>query len=96
MAGVSEPVQQPLEIVQLHIRALSLTRAAADLVQQLARAPSTVVASPRSPFSVQDFIDAQDELSVLDFMRKYGMPERINEEVTPAVCGRPYLETRAV
>jgi len=29
----------------------------------------------------QDFIDAQDELSVLDFMRKYGMPERINTEV---------------
>ena len=29
----------------------------------------------------QDFIDAQDELSVLQFMRKYGMPERINEEV---------------
>ena len=29
----------------------------------------------------QDFIDEQDELSVLDFMRKYGMPERINEEV---------------
>mmetsp|Transcript_15541 Transcript_15541/g.37633 ORF Transcript_15541/g.37633 Transcript_15541/m.37633 type:complete len:567 (-) Transcript_15541:76-1776(-) len=29
----------------------------------------------------QDFIDAQDELSVQDFMRKYGMPERINEEV---------------
>ena len=29
----------------------------------------------------QDFIDDQDELSVLDFMRKYGMPERINEEV---------------
>merc|ERR1740127_86264 len=29
----------------------------------------------------QDFIDAQDELSVTDFMRKYGMPERINEEV---------------
>ena len=29
----------------------------------------------------QDFIDAQDELSVLDFMRKYGMPERINEEI---------------
>ena len=23
----------------------------------------------------------QDELSVLEFMRKYGMPERINEEV---------------
>ena len=29
----------------------------------------------------QAFIDAQDELSVLDFMRKYGMPERINEEI---------------
>merc|ERR1719252_84756 len=29
----------------------------------------------------QEFIDEQDELSVLDFMRKYGMPERINEEV---------------
>jgi 15-cis-phytoene desaturase len=29
----------------------------------------------------QDFIDEQDELSVQDFMRKYGMPERINEEV---------------
>merc|ERR1719498_2316864 len=29
----------------------------------------------------QDFIDQQDELSTLDFMRKYGMPERINEEV---------------
>ena len=29
----------------------------------------------------QSFIDAQDELSVLDFMRKYGMPERINEEI---------------
>ena len=29
----------------------------------------------------QDFIDAQDELVVPDFMRKYGMPERINEEV---------------
>jgi len=29
----------------------------------------------------QDFIDEQDELSVLQFMRKYGMPERINEEV---------------
>merc|ERR1719174_350451 len=29
----------------------------------------------------QEFIDEQDELSVLDFMRKYGMPDRINEEV---------------
>ena len=29
----------------------------------------------------QSFIDAQDELSVLQFMRKYGMPERINDEI---------------
>lgn len=29
----------------------------------------------------QPFIDAQDELSVTEFMRKYGMPERINNEV---------------
>jgi hypothetical protein len=29
----------------------------------------------------QSFIDAQDELSVLEFMKKYGMPERINEEI---------------
>ena len=29
----------------------------------------------------QSFIDKQDELSVLEFMRKYGMPERINEEI---------------
>ena len=40
-------------------------------------------APPLLPMLVQgqDFIDAQDELSVLEFMRKYGMPERINEEV---------------
>jgi len=29
----------------------------------------------------QSFIDAQDELSVAQFMEKYGMPERINEEI---------------
>jgi 15-cis-phytoene desaturase len=29
----------------------------------------------------QSFIDAQDELSVLEFMKKYGMPERINDEI---------------
>eukprot|EP00927_Polykrikos_kofoidii_P054442 TRINITY_DN48855_c0_g1_i1.p1 TRINITY_DN48855_c0_g1~~TRINITY_DN48855_c0_g1_i1.p1 ORF type:complete len:681 (-),score=119.70 TRINITY_DN48855_c0_g1_i1:354-2396(-) len=29
----------------------------------------------------QKFIDRQDDLSVLEFMRKYGMPDRINEEV---------------
>jgi len=40
-------------------------------------------APPLLPMLVkgQEFIDAQDELSVLEFMRKYGMPERINEEV---------------
>jgi len=40
-------------------------------------------APPLLPMLVegQSFIDAQDELSVLEFMRKYGMPERINEEV---------------
>merc|ERR1719235_710451 len=40
-------------------------------------------APPLLPMLVegQDFINDQDELSVLDFMRKYGMPERINEEV---------------
>merc|ERR1711871_402891 len=29
----------------------------------------------------QDFIEKQDELSVLEFMEQYGMPDRINEEV---------------
>jgi hypothetical protein len=48
----------------------------------------------------QPFIDAQDELSVTDFMRKYGMPERINEEVFVAMAkaldfidpGAPFLQ----
>jgi hypothetical protein len=30
----------------------------------------------------QPFIDAQDELSCLEFMEKYGMPDRINSEVS--------------
>jgi 15-cis-phytoene desaturase len=34
----------------------------------------------------QPFIEAQDELSVTDFMRKFGMPERINEEVFIAMA----------
>ena len=34
----------------------------------------------------KSFIDAQDELSVTQFMRKYGMPERINEEVFIAMA----------
>ena len=48
-----------------------------------ASARSFQTAPPLIPMLIegQDFIDEQDELSVLDFMRKYGMPERINEEV---------------
>ena len=34
----------------------------------------------------QPFIEAQDELSVTEFMRKYGMPERINSEVFIAMA----------
>jgi 15-cis-phytoene desaturase len=34
----------------------------------------------------QSFIDAQDELSCTQFMRKYGMPERINTEVFIAMA----------
>jgi 15-cis-phytoene desaturase len=33
----------------------------------------------------QKFIDNQDELSVQEFMHKYGMPERINDEVSPLI-----------
>eukprot|EP00587_Corethron_hystrix_P002043 CAMPEP_0113299714 /NCGR_PEP_ID=MMETSP0010_2-20120614/1639_1 /TAXON_ID=216773 ORGANISM="Corethron hystrix, Strain 308" /NCGR_SAMPLE_ID=MMETSP0010_2 /ASSEMBLY_ACC=CAM_ASM_000155 /LENGTH=632 /DNA_ID=CAMNT_0000153005 /DNA_START=9 /DNA_END=1907 /DNA_ORIENTATION=- /assembly_acc=CAM_ASM_000155 len=45
-------------------------------------------APPLLPMLVegQPFIDAQDELSVTQFMRKYGMPERINEEVFIAMA----------
>merc|ERR1719379_1999445 len=48
-----------------------------SLMEKLQTAP------PLLPMLVegQDFIDKQDELSVTEFMRKYGMPERINEEV---------------
>lgn len=34
----------------------------------------------------QSFIEEQDELSVTGFMRKYGMPERINDEVFIAMA----------
>jgi 15-cis-phytoene desaturase len=34
----------------------------------------------------QDFIDQQDELSVTEFMKKYGMPDRINEEIFVAMA----------
>jgi len=54
------------------------------LNQKMLTLPEKVqTAPPLVPMLVegQDFIDKQDELSVLDFMRKYGMPERINKEV---------------
>jgi len=40
-------------------------------------------APPLLPMLVegQKFIDEQDDMSVLEFMRKYGMPDRINDEV---------------
>jgi len=51
--------------------------------KMLSFAEKLQTAPPLLPMLVegQAFIDAQDELSVLEFMRKYGMPERINEEV---------------
>ena len=52
-------------------------------------------APPLLPMLVegQEFIDAQDELSVLEFMRKYGMPERINEEVFISMAKAPFIDT---
>ena len=57
--------------------AILLNQKMLTLAEKLQTAP------PLIPMLIegQDFIDQQDELSVLDFMRKYGMPERINEEV---------------
>merc|ERR1740130_2661386 len=45
-------------------------------------------APPLLPMLVegQSFIDEQDDMSVLDFMRKFGMPERINSEVFVAMA----------
>merc|ERR1719310_271120 len=54
------------------------------LNQQMLSLPEKLqTAPPLLPMLIegQDFIDQQDELSTLDFMRKYGMPDRINEEV---------------
>mmetsp|Transcript_4719 Transcript_4719/g.14993 ORF Transcript_4719/g.14993 Transcript_4719/m.14993 type:complete len:588 (+) Transcript_4719:107-1870(+) len=54
------------------------------LNQKMLTLPEKIqTAPPLLPMLIegQDFIDKQDELSVLQFMRKYGMPERINEEV---------------
>merc|ERR1719253_406084 len=51
--------------------------------KMLTLAEKIQTAPPLIPMLIegQDFIDEQDELSVLDFMEKYGMPDRINEEV---------------
>jgi len=51
--------------------------------KMLTLAEKIQTAPPLLPMLIegQPFIDAQDELSVTQFMRKYGMPERINEEV---------------
>jgi len=54
------------------------------LNQKMLSLPEKIqTAPPLLPMLVkgQEFIDAQDELSVLEFMRKYGMPDRINQEV---------------
>ncbi len=34
----------------------------------------------------QSFIDAQDEVSVIEFMKKYGMPDRVNQEIFVAMA----------
>lgn len=57
--------------------AILLNQKMLTLPEKLQTAPPLIPMLVRG----QDFIDEQDELSVLEFMRKYGMPERINEEV---------------
>jgi len=56
--------------------------------KMLTLAEKIQTAPPLLPMLIegQPFIDAQDELSVTDFMRKYGMPERINQEVFIAMA----------
>eukprot|EP01035_Chromulina_nebulosa_P018550 gene18550-24271_t len=58
--------------------AILLNQKMLTLAEKLQTAP------PLIPMLIQgqEFIDKQDELSVTDFMRKYGMPERINEEIS--------------
>jgi 15-cis-phytoene desaturase len=57
--------------------AILLNQKMLTLQEKLQTAPPLIPMLVRG----QDFIDEQDELSVLDFMRKFGMPERINQEV---------------
>lgn len=56
--------------------------------KMLTLAEKIQTAPPLLPMLIegQPFIDAQDELSVTQFMRKYGMPERINDEVFIAMA----------
>jgi 15-cis-phytoene desaturase len=56
--------------------------------KMLTLAEKIQTAPPLIPMLIegQPFIDAQDELSVTEFMRKYGMPERINDEVFIAMA----------
>merc|ERR1719253_2153661 len=56
--------------------------------KMLTLAEKIQTAPPLLPMLIegQSFIDEQDELSVTDFMRKFGMPERINEEVFIAMA----------
>ena len=56
--------------------------------KMLTLAEKIQTAPPLIPMLIegQPFIDAQDELSVTEFMRKYGMPERINQEVFIAMA----------
>jgi len=59
------------------------------LNQKMLTLPEKIqTAPPLIPMLIegQPFIDAQDELSVTEFMRKFGMPERINEEVFVAMA----------
>uniref|UniRef100_A0A7S2UKN1 Amine oxidase n=2 Tax=Attheya septentrionalis TaxID=420275 RepID=A0A7S2UKN1_9STRA len=56
--------------------------------KMLTLAEKIQTAPPLIPMLIegQPFIDAQDELSVTQFMKKYGMPDRINEEVFIAMA----------
>jgi len=56
--------------------------------KMLTLAEKIQTAPPLIPMLIegQDYIDKQDELSVKDFMEKYGMPPRINDEVFIAMA----------
>lgn len=62
--------------------AILLNQKMLTLAEKLQTAPALI------PMLIegQSFIERQDELSVTEFMRKYGMPERINSEVFVAMA----------